>query len=124
MCELHRVLKPGGQFGIYDVMLTGEDDLTFPVPWAGSAEGSAVASPRTYKKALDEVGFQVTAERNRRDFALAFFDKLLADTSAAEGPPPLGLHLLMGDTAQLKMMNVIENLKKDRLAPVELIAKT
>ena len=30
----------------------------------------------------------------------------------------------MGDTAQLKMMNIIENLKKDRLAPVELIAKT
>ncbi len=36
----------------------------------------AVASPDEYKNALRAVGFQITAERNRRDFALDFFARL------------------------------------------------
>jgi ubiquinone/menaquinone biosynthesis C-methylase UbiE len=32
--EAWRVLKPGGVFGIYDVMRVGSEDLLFPVPWA------------------------------------------------------------------------------------------
>ena len=35
--------------------------------------------------------------------------------------PPLGLHLIMDDFPQ-KMKNMIVNLKKKRIAPVELIA--
>ena len=32
--EAHRVLKGGGYFGIYDVMLTGDSNLKYPVPLA------------------------------------------------------------------------------------------
>ena len=71
--ELHRVLKPGGTFGIYDVMRTGDGKLTYPVPWAMTAQGSAVDSPDDYKAALEAAGFRITAERNRRAFALDFF---------------------------------------------------
>ncbi|MGI9431401.1 MAG: class I SAM-dependent methyltransferase, partial [Myxococcota bacterium] len=49
--ELHRVLAPGGTLGIYDVMRVDEGEIAFPVPWAMSAEGSAVASPAAYKAA-------------------------------------------------------------------------
>ena len=92
--EVARVLRPGSPFGIYDVMRTGPGELVYPVPWATSPDLSAVADPERYKEALRAAGFAVTAERNRRDFALAFFAELRAKTAAASGPPPLGLHLL------------------------------
>ncbi len=121
--EIFRVLKPGGQLGIYDVMRTGPGDLSFPVPWSMTPDGSAVATPDNYKAALAAAGFTLSAERNRRDFALAFFDQLREANTSANGPPPLGLHLLMGDTTPTKLQNMIANISDARLAPVELIAE-
>ena len=121
--EVHRVLRSGALFGIYDVMRIGDADLIYPVPWATTAETSFVASVEHYKRALQAVGFTVVAERNRHEFALTFFEQLRAKTQAASGPPPLGLHLLMGETAASKVQNMITNVASGCLAPVELIAR-
>ena len=121
--ELHRVLRPGGKLGIYDVMRVGDGDLQFPVPWAMEPEGSAVATPLEYEAALQGAGFRINAERNRREFALDFFAQFQARAAGADGPPPLGLHILMGDTAPAKVKNMIENISRGLLAPVELIAE-
>ncbi len=121
--EVARILRPGCLFGIYDVMRTGPGDLAYPVPWATNPDLSAVAEPERYKKALQAAGFAVTAERNRREFAMAFFAELRAKTAAAGGPAPLGLHLLMGKSAPEKVANMVDNISKGRIAPVELIAR-
>jgi ubiquinone/menaquinone biosynthesis C-methylase UbiE len=121
--EVARVLRPGCVFGIYDVMRTGPGDLSFPVPWATTTDLSAVADSDRYKSALQKAGFNILAERNRRDFALAFFADLRAKTAAAGGPPPLGLHVLMGKNTPEKVQNMIDNISKGRIAPVELIAR-
>ena len=120
--ELHRVVRPGGRVGIYDVMQVGEGDLEFPVPWAKTPQGSAVSSPTEYRSALQSTGFDIVVERNRRDFALAFFAELQAKLASAGGPPALGLHILMGETAPVKLKNMIENVSRNLVAPVELIA--
>jgi ubiquinone/menaquinone biosynthesis C-methylase UbiE len=122
-CEVARVLRPGTNFGVYDVMRTGPGDLAYPVPWATTADLSAVAEPERYKEALQKSGFAIIAERNRRDFALTFFAELRAKTSAAGGPPPLGLHVLMGKSTPDKVQNMIDNISKGRIAPVELIVR-
>jgi ubiquinone/menaquinone biosynthesis C-methylase UbiE len=121
--EVGRVLRANSLFGIYDVMKTGDGELTFPVPWATTPASSAVARPSQYREALEKAGFTVIAERNRRDFALAFFDQLRAKTAAAGGPPPLGLHILMGRNTPEKVQNMIENVSSSRIAPVEMIAR-
>lgn len=121
--EVARVLKPGGTFGIYDVMQTGEGEISFPVPWAEASATSALASPDRYKTALENAGFKIKAERNRRDFAVTFFAELAARTEAAGGPPPLGLHILMGESRAAKMKNMTCNIEDGRIAPVELIAR-
>ena len=121
--EVARVLQPDATFGIYDVMRTGPGELAFPVPWAATPDLSAVSEPEQYKNALEKAGFRVTAERNRRDFALQFFTELGAKTAAAGGPPPLGLHVLMGRTTPEKVQNMIANIAEGRIAPVELIAR-
>lgn len=120
--EVSRVLRSNSLFGIYDVMRIGDGELTYPVPWATTAASSALAEPAQYREALRAAGFAVVAERNRRDFALAFFEQLRART-AAGGPPPLGLHILMGRNTPEKVQNMIQNISSDRIAPVELIAR-
>ena len=42
---------------------------------------------------------------------------------AESGPPPLGLHLLMGADAPIKVANVLHGLREGRLAPTEMIAR-
>ena len=121
--EARRILKPGGFLGIYDVMRVGDGELTYPVPWATQAKSSAVASPDEYKRALDEAGFVLSAERDRSAFALDFFERLRDDARGSQGPPPLGLHILMGEDAPTKVQNMIENISAGRVAPVELVAQ-
>jgi SAM-dependent methyltransferase len=121
--EVARVLKPGATFAIYDVMTTGGETLDFPVPWARGPETSAVATPVAYKAALTAGGFKIVAERNRRDFAIEFFENLRARTVRADGPPPLGLHMVMGADAATKIANMIGDIEEGRVAPVEIFAR-
>jgi SAM-dependent methyltransferase len=120
--ELHRILRPGGRLGIYDVMRVGNSALRFPVPWATNPEESAVSSLDAYRDSLEAAGFRVIAEHDRSAFALEFFSQLQARAGGAESPP-LGLHILMGDSAPEKVRNMIENVSQNRVAPVEIIVE-
>lgn len=121
--EIFRILKPGGLFGIYDIMKMNGEMTTFPVPWATEPESSSLGSPEKYKNALSKIGFEMVRERNRGDFALEFFANLKARAAAAGGPPPLGLHLIMGAEAPSKIQNMIENIAQGTIAPVEMIVR-
>jgi ubiquinone/menaquinone biosynthesis C-methylase UbiE len=120
--EAGRVLKPGAILALYDVMQMRDAPLVFPVPWAQTAATSFVHAPDEYRDALQAAGFEVSAERSRHEFALAFFRRMTARRTEA-GVPPLGLHIMMGRDAGTKMANMIENLERGSIAPVEMIAR-
>ena len=123
--EVHRVLKPGAKFGIYDVMRENEDAaLSFPVPWASGPETSFVEPPARYLELLEGAGFSVLSHASRHDRAMQFFQQM-RDRAAATGgvPPPLGLHILMGPTAPQKIANMIDNISRGLIAPVEIIGE-
>jgi ubiquinone/menaquinone biosynthesis C-methylase UbiE len=117
-----RVLRSGGTFAIFDVMSTGDGELRCPVPWAASHETSFVANAEQYRRGLEAAGFAVEKERNRRDFAVAFFAEATA-RAAAHGQPPLGTHILMGDDSPRKIANVVANLENGLIAPTELVCR-
>jgi ubiquinone/menaquinone biosynthesis C-methylase UbiE len=120
--EVKRVLRSGAIFAIYDVMRIGPGELQYPVPWASKADESFVATADDYQNALVDEGFSIAAERERRQFALEFFERM-RQRNEQSGPQPLGLHLVMGETAMLKMSNVVDGLRRGVIAPVEVIAR-
>ena len=105
------------------MMLCEWPNLTFPVPWATTADLSEVAESGRYRNAMQKAGFEIVAERDCRDFALAFFRDLQAQTAAAAGPPPLGLHVLMGKNTPDRVQNMIGNISSGQIAPVQLVAR-
>lgn len=121
--EIHRVLKPGGTFAIYDVMRCNEGIFSYPVPWASSEETNFIETPATYRALLTAEGFEVLKERNRTDFAMDFFRALGARTAQAGGAPALGLQIVMGATAPEKVSNMISLVERGTVAPIVMICR-
>jgi len=118
--EVARVLKPGARFAIYDLMRSNDATLAFPVPWAQTPETSFVASVDDYRQALQAAGFRIDHQRDRRQFAIEFMQRMMAQS--ASGPPVLGVHVLMGEQAPLMLKNVNMALISGALTPMELVA--
>jgi ubiquinone/menaquinone biosynthesis C-methylase UbiE len=121
--EVARVLRPGGIFGVYDVMRTGGDELVYPVPWAETPETSAVASPNDYKAALRAAGFEISAEHNRWDFAIAYFERMRTRAAEVDDGTPPGRNIEMGEGAPLMIANMRDNIAAGGTAPIEIIAR-
>ncbi len=117
--EVARVLVDGGVFAIYDIMATQAAEPTFPVPWAASPEGSFLDTPDAYVEALGANGFEVVHMADRSEFAGRFFTRLRRNSGP---PPPLGLHLLMGEEAGVRYGNMVDAVSSGAVAPVEIIA--
>lgn len=121
MAEIARVLAPGGTFAMFDIMRFAEGDLTFPFPWAERAELSFVDPPEVYRDAAERAGLELGSETMRAEFALEFFRKAFAAIEQRGGPPPVGIHLLMRETAREKLKNYVTAVEAGRIAPVEMI---
>jgi SAM-dependent methyltransferase len=120
--ETRRVLAPHGMFAVYDVMCGDNGGaLQFPVPWSTARETSFVDSPEVYRESATAAGFGLVSQRDRSEFARVFFEKANRMIAERGGPPPLGIHLLMGETAGLKIENYLAMLNDERIKPVEMI---
>ncbi len=119
--EVARVIKPGATFCLYDVMKRGEVAVAYPVPWAEGADTSHLTTPDEMLELLDASGLEVFEVEDRTDFAREFFRQTLA--AVGDGPPPLGLNLLMGATAPVKFRNMLDNVENGRIAVVQMLAR-
>ena len=120
--EVRRALKPDGLFGVYDAMRVGEGNLPYPLPWAMSAETSFVERPADYRRYLEGAGFVIESESDRGDFA-RMLAREMREKIEREGPPLLGAHTLMGETASVRLGNVMSMLQAGVISPVEIIAR-
>ncbi|MBV8540303.1 MAG: class I SAM-dependent methyltransferase [Pseudonocardiales bacterium] len=118
--EIQRTLVGGGVFGVYDVMRIGPGEILYPMPWAATSATSFLSGPQRYRELLAEVGLPVQAERDRRSFGIDFIRETRARI-AQDGPPVLGLQLVMGSDTALKLANLADSLERALLAPTEMI---
>lgn len=119
--EVRRVLAPQGMFAVYDVMRGPNGSaLRFPVPWSSQMATSFVESPELYQDVAGVAGFGLVCQRDRTEFARTFLNKMMGSMKES-GEPPLGIHLLMGDTAAAKIANYVAMLDDGRIRPIEMI---
>jgi len=111
--EINRVLTTGGRFIYYDVLGKAEP-VHYPLPWAADAAISFLITSQQLHTLLTETGFQRIQVTDETEKGIGFFDKLFT-RMAQKGLPALGLHLLMGDTAQQKLNNLRSNLIEGRV---------
>ncbi len=108
--EIRRVLKSGGKFATFDVVLNSGEPH-YPVPWARTPATSFLLTATATREAIEPAGFRTLAWQDGTEAAKAWIAQL-----RASGPPPSpNLGVVMGpDFAQLSA-NLGRNLLEGRL---------
>lgn len=114
--EAARVIWPGGRFVVYDVLKGASRGMLFPVPLAEDAETSHLVSATAMRRLLAEAGVSLRGAEDRNSLVLTHRREKVAEAFDAGKPPPLGLHLLQGDTATEKSRNMIRMAEAGRIA--------
>lgn len=112
--EMHRILRPEGRLAFHDIFQGEGGDPHFPVPWAGDPTISSLIAPDRLRKMLGRLGFDEIQWEEISDRALGWFREA-AERAKTDGLPRLGIHLLMGGDARLKIQNVMRNLEEGRV---------
>ena len=120
--EIARVLRPGGRLVFHDIFQGPAGAPHFPVPWAEDASISHLAAPDDARAHLAAVGLAVRDWTDQTAPSVAWFTATL-ERIRASGPPPLGIHLLMGPTAKDKLVNIRRNLDERRVVVFQATAE-
>ena len=108
--EIRRVLKSGGRFATFDVVLN-RGEPHYPVPWARTPATSFLLTAAATREAIEPVGFRGLVWQDGTESAKIWFAQLRA--SGPRASPNLAV-VIGPDFAQFSA-NLQRNLMEDRL---------
>lgn len=112
--EIKRVLKPSGFFLYYDIFKNINKTIEYPMPWASSSDYSFLFTNKELGVILRELGFTRVSTINQTKAGIGFFEDSITKLTR-DGPPKMGLNVLMGESTKPKLVNLLKHLKKDAL---------
>jgi len=108
--EIRRVLKSGGRFATFDIVLNG-GDLHYPVPWARTPATSFLLTADATRAAIEPAGFRTLTWQDGTEAAKAWIAQL-----RAAGPlPSPNLGIVVGPDFPELAANLGRNLMEGRV---------
>lgn len=118
--EAYRVLKPGAFFALSEHGLGPKGNPHHPVPWSVDGSGAYLITPSETRTVLEQTGFEdIVIEDTGAKYAAGY--RIAIEKAEKGALPPLGVHILMGETALQKTRNTLRNIEEDRTHPIQLI---
>jgi len=114
---IYTVLHSGGRLAIYDVVAGNGAPLTFPLPWASSADASFLLTADAMRDVLTKTGFTVESWEDTTEAGIAQFARQAQNIQAS----PLGLQIVIGPEFPKMVGNLVQALKDGRLRLVQTI---
>lgn len=120
--QAYRVLKPGSFFALTEHGLGEKGNPHYPVPWSMDGSGAYLVTPSETRTYLERAGFiDIRMEDTGSKYVAAY--KAVLEKAQKGGLPPLGTHLLMGETAPQKTRNALRNIEEGRTHPIQVICR-
>jgi ubiquinone/menaquinone biosynthesis C-methylase UbiE len=117
--EARRVLKPGGRFGVYDVLQGEGGDALFPVPWARDPSISCLATPDAMQELLTRIGFRIAHVHDSTEESQRWFEAMAKRMT--QSTPAVTFQAFLGDEFPAMARNQVRNLQERRIRTVSYI---
>jgi ubiquinone/menaquinone biosynthesis C-methylase UbiE len=118
--EAKRVLKPGGRFGIYDILQGEGGEVLYPVPWAREPSISHLATPDEMQALLSAAGFKILSVTDSTEEGQRWFETM-AERMKGGAAPPLTFRTFLGEDFVDMTRNQVRNLQERRIRTVSYI---
>ena len=112
--EIERVLSEHGTFIYYDIFRTESGEVNFPVPWADDASMSFLGTTSNMDDILESLCFKNLHTSDQTDKGIIFLQDLF-EKLKMNGPPTLGLNVLMGSSTKEKLVNILRGLEEKQI---------
>jgi SAM-dependent methyltransferase len=120
--EAYRVLKPGAFFALTEHGLGPAGHPHYPVPWSEDGRGSYLVAPAETRALLEAAGFVDIVIEDTGVKYLAAYQQAM-DVATQGALPPLGPHILAGETGPQKTRNAARNIEEGRTHPVQVVCR-